>query len=174
LGRTGYPFYSAAIGLKPHLMSLGKALGSGVPVGAALVSQEVADKVTFGDHGSTYGGNLLACRAALCFLDELVDGGLIAHVGQVGRHIEERLRALAARQPIVREVRGLGLMWGLDLTVDAGPIVPAGLARGVIVNRTADTVVRLLPPLVITEAEVDEGLDRLASALDDVVKERTH
>lgn len=174
LGRTGYPFYSAAIGLKPHLMSLGKALGSGVPVGAALVSQDVADKMAFGDHGSTYGGNLLACRAALCFLDELVGGGLIAHVGRVGRHVEERLRGIAASHSIVREVRGLGLMWGLDLTMDAAPVVPAGLARGVIVNRTAETVVRLLPPLVITEADADEGLDRLAAALDDVAQGRKH
>ena len=77
LGRTGYPFYFAALGLKPHLVSVGKALGGGVPVGAALVSQEVADTISFGDHGSTYGGNLLACRAALCVLDELVGGGLL-------------------------------------------------------------------------------------------------
>src|SRR6185503_6681562 len=69
LGRTGYPFYSAAIGLRPHIMALGKALGGGVPVGATLLSEEVATKISFGDHGSTYGGNLLACRAALCFLD---------------------------------------------------------------------------------------------------------
>ena len=174
LGRTGYPFYSTAIGLTPHLMSLGKALGSGVPVGAALLSQEVADKISYGDHGSTYGGNLLACRAALCFLDELAGGGLLAHVGRVGCHFEARVRDLAGRHAIVKEVRGLGLMWGLDLDIDAGPVVPAGLARGVIVNRTADTVVRLLPPLVITESEVDAALDRLDQALGDVALERKH
>ena len=168
LGRTGYPFYSAVIGLEPHLMSLGKALGGGVPVGAALLSQEVANTISFGDHGSTYGGNLLACRAALCFLDELVGGGLMAHVGRVGQYFEQRLRAIAAQHAIVKEVRGMGLMWGLELTVDAGPIVPAGLARGVIVNRTADTVVRLLPPLVMTEAEADEALARLDGALGDL------
>ena len=166
LGRTGYPFYFAALGLKPHLVSVGKALGGGVPVGAALVSQEVADTISFGDHGSTYGGNLLACRAALCFLDELVGGGLLAHVGRVGAHFEQRLRALAATHPIVKEVRGAGLMWGLELTRDAAPVVPAALERGVVVNRTAETVVRLLPPLVITEAEIDEALDRLDAALD--------
>ena len=152
LGRTGYPFYFPALGLKPHLVSVGKALGGGVPIGAALVSQEVADTISFGDHGSTYGGNLLACRAALCVLDELVDGGLLAHIGRVGAHFEQRLRAIAAKHSIVKEVRGAGLMWGLELTRDAAPVVPAGLARGVIVNRTAETVVRLLPPLVITES----------------------
>jgi predicted acetylornithine/succinylornithine family transaminase len=165
LGRTGYPFYCAALGLKPHLVAVGKALGSGVPVGAALVSQDVADTISFGDHGSTYGGNLLACRAALCFLDELVGGGLLAHVGRVGRHFEQRLQALAAKHSFVKEVRGAGLIWGLELTRDAAPVVPAALAQGVIVNRTAETVVRLLPPLVITEAEADEALGRLDAAL---------
>jgi len=165
LGRTGYPFYFAALGLKPHLVAIGKALGGGVPVGAALVGDEVAKTIAFGDHGSTYGGNLLACRAALCFLDELVGGGLLASVGRVGRHFERRLRALAAAHPVVTEVRGTGLMWGLELTRDAAAIVPAALERGVVVNRTAERVVRLLPPLIITEAEVDEGLSRLDAAL---------
>ena len=166
LGRTGYPFYSAAIGLKPHLVSVGKALGGGVPVGAALIGDEVAHTISFGDHGSTYGGNLLACRAALCVLDQLVGGGLLAHIGRLGRHIEQRLRAMSALHPIVKEVRGAGLMWGLDLTRDASPVVPAALARGVVVNRTAETVVRLLPPLVITMDEIDEGLSRLDAALE--------
>ena len=165
LGRTGYPFYFAALGLKPDLVSVGKALGGGVPVGAALISEEVASTISFGDHGSTYGGNLLACRAALCVLDELVGGGLLAHVGRVGRHVEQRLKAMAATHAIVKQVRGAGLMWGLELTCDAAPVVQAALARRVIVNRTADTVVRLLPPLIITGAEADEGLDRLDAAL---------
>ena len=165
LGRTGYLFYFAALGLKPDVVAIGKALGSGVPVGAALVSDEVARTISFGDHGSTYGGNLLACRAALCFLDELVGGGLLAHVGRVGRHFERRVRSIAAKHSIVNEVRGAGLMWGLELAGDASPIVPAALERGVVVNRTAEKVVRLLPPLIITEAEADEALDRLDAAL---------
>jgi predicted acetylornithine/succinylornithine family transaminase len=164
LGRTGYPFYSQAIGLKPHLMSLGKALGGGVPIGAVLIGEEVASTISYGDHGTTYGGNLLACRAALCVLDALNDG-LIAHAGRIGPHVESRLRAIAGRHPIVKEIRGAGLIWGLELARDAAPVVPAGLERQVIVNRTAETVVRLLPPLVITEAEFDDGLDRLEAAL---------
>jgi acetylornithine aminotransferase/acetylornithine/N-succinyldiaminopimelate aminotransferase len=174
LGRTGYPFYFGVIGLKPHLVSLGKALGAGVPVGAALVAEEVAGKISFGDHGSTYGGNLLACRATLCFLDELVGGGLIAHVGRMGRYFEQRLRAMAARHVIIKEVRGCGLMWGLQLTSDATPVISAALERRVIVNRTAETVVRLLPPLVITEAEADEALGRLDAAFGAVVQVGGH
>ena len=165
LGRTGHPFYFQALGLTPDLVSLGKALGGGVPIGAALVSQKVADTLSFGDHGSTYGGNLLACRAALCVMHELVGGGLIAQINRVGRHFEQTLRSVAARHSFVKEVRGSGLMGGLELDRDAGAVVPAGLVQGVIVNRTADTVVRLLPPLVITEAEADEALGRLDAAL---------
>jgi acetylornithine/N-succinyldiaminopimelate aminotransferase len=164
MGRTGQPFYFTVLGLQPHLVAVGKALGGGFPVGAALVSQEIADTISFGDHGTTYGGNLLACRAALCVLDALTSG-LIAQVGRVGRHVEQRLRSVAARHGIVKEVRGTGLMWGLQLTRDATAVVPAALERGLVVNRTAETVVRLLPPLIITEADVDEALTRLDAAL---------
>ena len=168
LGRTGFPFYSSALGLKPDLLAIGKALGGGVPIGAALVSQPVADTISFGDHGSTYGGNLLACRAGICFLDELVDGGLLERVARVGHHLEQGLRSLAARHSLIKEVRGIGLMWGLELTRDATPVIQEGLARGVIVNRTAESVVRLLPALVITEPEIDEALGRLDAAFDAV------
>ncbi len=155
LGRTGYPFYFAALGLKPHLVSVGKALGGGVPVAAALVSQEVADTIAFGDHGTTYGGNLLACRAALCVLDQLVGGGLLAHVGRVGApHFEQRLQSPWRRKASDDQgsARGAGLIWGLELTRDAAPVIAGGArTASCIVNRTAETVVRLCcPPLVIT------------------------
>jgi len=165
LGRTGHPFYYQALGVQPHLVAVGKALGGGVPVGAALVSQQVADAISFGDHGTTYGGNLLACRAALFVVGEIFEGGVGENVKRVGAHFEQRLRAMAAKHAIVKEVRGSGLMWGLELKRDAAPVVPAALAQGVIVNRTAETVVRLLPPLVITEADADEALGRLDAAL---------
>ncbi len=165
LGRTGTPFHFTTIGLKPQLVSLGKALGGGVPIGAALIGEEVARTISFGDHGSTYGGNLLACRAALCVLGELVDGGLLAHIARTGRHVQRRLEAMAAAHGIIKDVRGAGLMWGLELKRDATPVVPAALSQRVIVNRTAEKVVRLLPPLVITVDEIDEGLARLDAAL---------
>src|SRR5437773_4125735 len=156
LGRTGVPFHFVTLGLKPHLVSLGKALGAGVPIGAALISDEVAQTISYGDHGSTYGGNLLACRAALTFLTELMEGGVMDSVKRVGQAFDQRLHGLAKKHPaLIKEVRGLGVIWGLDLTRDAGPVVPAGIANGVIVNRTAETVVRLLPPLNITEAEAN-------------------
>jgi predicted acetylornithine/succinylornithine family transaminase len=164
-GRTGELFYGSSIGLTPHLISIGKAMGGGIPVAAALVGEGVARTIAFGDHGSTYGGNLLACRAALYVIEQLTDGGLLAHVSRVGRHFGTRLRETSARYSFVKEVRGVGLMWGLELAMDAAAVVQAGLANGVVVNRTAEKVVRLLPPLVITEAETDAAIDRLDAAL---------
>lgn len=164
LGRTGQLFHFAALGLCPDLISIGKALGGGVPIAAVLVSSRVAAAISAGDHGTTYGGNPLACRAALAVLDTL-EGGLLDHVRQVGPVFADGLRALAQKHPMIVEVRGAGLMQGLVLDRDAAPVVPAALERGLIVNRTAERVVRLLPPYVITEAEIAEALSRLDAAL---------
>jgi predicted acetylornithine/succinylornithine family transaminase len=161
LGRTGHAFYSAAIGLRPDLMSVGKALGSGVPVGAALVSGRVAAAISPGDHGSTYGGNLLACRAAVFFLEQLMDTGLLDHVKTVGVHFERRLRALALQHPAILEVRGVGLMRALQMGSDAMPIVNEARSRGLLVNRTDEKVIRMLPPLTIAAAEIDRAVDIL-------------
>jgi acetylornithine/N-succinyldiaminopimelate aminotransferase len=165
MGRTGYPFYFAALGLKPHLVAIGKALGAGMPIGAALVHEDVAQALSPGDHGSTFGGNLLACRAALVFLDELESGGVLAHVGRVGAYLEGLLRALARKHPAIVDVRGSGLMWGLELNTDAAPVIDASRRLGLLVNRTATTVVRLLPPLTITKAELDRAIALLDAAL---------
>jgi predicted acetylornithine/succinylornithine family transaminase len=165
LGRTGRPFYSTALGLKPDLMALGKALGAGVPVGATLFSERVAAAASFGDHGSTYGGNLLACRAALVFLEELVDNGLMAQVARTGEHTRAQLAGLKSRHACIRDVRGEGLIWGIELDRPAAPVVEAALQRGLLINRTSDTVVRLLPPFIITPAEIDEGVALLDAAL---------
>jgi acetylornithine/N-succinyldiaminopimelate aminotransferase len=166
LGRTGHPFYFQALGLTPDLVSVGKALGSGVPVGAALVSEEVAAQVFAGDHGSTYGGNLLAMRAAQYVLDQL-HGGLLTHVREVGLVFGEALARLAQAHPLVADVRGAGLMRGVELTIDAAPIVDRARERGLLINRTAERVVRLLPPLTVTATEVAEAV----AALDRILTE---
>jgi predicted acetylornithine/succinylornithine family transaminase len=171
LGRTGYPFHSQALGWEPDLISVGKALGSGVPVGAALVSEKVAKTISMGDHGSTYGGNLLATRAASYFLEQLMDHGLLEHVRTVGAHLERRLRTLALKHPVVVEVRGAGLMRGVDLRVDASPVIEQARQNGLLVNRTSETVVRLLPPLTIEAADIDSGIDILDAALATVATE---
>ncbi len=158
LGRTGSPFYFPTLGLTPDLVSVGKALGSGVPIGAALVSETVAAELFAGDHGSTYGGNLLSTRAGLYVLSQLMDGGLLDHVREVGVRLDTELLRLASRHTMIAEVRGAGVMRGIELTVDATPVIEGALKAGLLVNRTAERVVRLLPPLTVTHEEVAEAV----------------
>jgi acetylornithine/N-succinyldiaminopimelate aminotransferase len=171
LGRTGQAFYFQKLGMKPDLVSVGKALAGGVPMGAALVKEEVAAALSFGDHGSTFGGNLLACRAALVCLDELT-AGLMDHVRNMGAHLESKLRDLKKKHPAIVDIRGAGLMWGLELHDDpkdvAAAVHEAAIRQGVLVNRTAGKVIRLLPPLTITEAELDRALGLLDAAFSEV------
>ena len=167
LGRTGQPFYFQTLGMNPDLVPIGKALAGGVPMGAALVKEDVAATLAFGDHGTTFGGNLLACRAALVCLDQLT-AGLMEQVKKTGAHLESRLREMQKKHPAIVDVRGAGLMWGLELNTDAAPVHEAAIRHGVLVNRTAGTVIRLLPPLVITEAELDRALGLLDAAFSEV------
>src|SRR5690606_19259192 len=164
MGRTGQMFHSKTLGLSPDLMALGKALGGGMPIGAALMSDRVADAVSPGDHGSTYGGNLLACRAALTVLDEL-DGGLLRQVRSAGAYLGAALDVITARHPNVMAVRGEGLMRGLEIDGDAAAVVAAALERGLLINRTSGTVLRLLPPYIVTLPQIDHAI----SILDDVL-----
>jgi acetylornithine/N-succinyldiaminopimelate aminotransferase len=167
LGRTGQAFYFQKLGMHPDLVPVGKALAGGVPMGAALVKEEVAATLAYGDHGTTFGGNLLACRAAIVCLDHLT-AGLMDHVRKTGAYLETQLRMLQAKYPAIVEVRGAGLMWGLELSADAAAVYEAAIRQGVLVNRTADSVIRLLPPLIITEAELDRALGMLDAAFSEV------
>jgi predicted acetylornithine/succinylornithine family transaminase len=167
-GRTGSFIYSRTLSLEPDLIALGKALGGGVPIGAAMLSNRVAATAAPGDHGTTYGGNLLACRAALVVLDAL-DNGLTASIRRTSAHLFSRLNALAAKYPaIVADVRGAGLIAGIDLKQDATAAVSAALEKGLLVNRTSTSVIRLLPPYIVTERDIDEAvttLDTVVGAL---------
>jgi acetylornithine/succinyldiaminopimelate/putrescine aminotransferase len=178
LGRTGDPFHFPVLGLTPDLVSVGKALGSGVPIGAALVSEMVASQIFAGDHGSTYGGNLLSTRAGLYVLEQLTGtsevrpytppAGLIGHVQEVSSVFEHALNKLAAEHPIVIAARGVGVMRALELRIDAAPVVEAALQNGLLVNRTAERVIRMLPPLTVSAGEIEEAagiLDRVLSAV---------
>lgn len=175
LGRTGEAFYFPALALTPDLISVGKALGSGVPIGAALVAEPVAAQIFAGDHGSTYGGNLLSTRAGLYVLEQLTGtseavpysppAGLIGHVRETASVFEHALNRLAAEHSVVAAARGVGVMRALELTIDATPVIEGALKAGLLVNRTAERVVRLLPPLTVTKAEIDEA----AAILDGVL-----
>jgi acetylornithine/succinyldiaminopimelate/putrescine aminotransferase len=163
LGRTGRPFFYQSFGWTPDLVTVGKAIGSGVPIGAALVAEHVAAQIFAGDHGTTYGGNLLSTRAALYVLEQL--DALAPHIRDAGARFEQQLLGLQRKHAVVTAVRGAGLMRGLELSVDAQPVVAAALAAGLLVNRTAERVVRMLPPLVVTAADIDEATTILDGAL---------
>ena len=173
LGRTGHPLHARALGLSPDLCALGKVLGAGVPIGAALLTDRVASSIEAGDHGSTYGGNLLACRAALVFLDALRDG-LMQHVQAIGPYFEEAFRRLASRHSSIVAIRGAGVMWGLDLAFDAAPVVDAARERYLLVNRTGGTVLRMLPPFIVTKADVDRAVGVLDEVLTQVETKKGH
>jgi len=163
-GRTGQFLASQTLGLTPDLVALGKALGGGMPVGAVMVSARIAETIAPGDHGTTYGGNLLACRAALVFLEAL-ESGLQARVREVSAHLFKGLQALRAKHPGIVDVRGLGLIAGIEFAKDPAPVVAAALERGLLINRTANTVIRLLPPYIVTERDIDEALTILSDAI---------
>jgi acetylornithine/N-succinyldiaminopimelate aminotransferase len=171
LGRTGAPFHFPSLGLTPDLISVGKALGSGVPIGAALVSEEVAGQIFAGDHGSTYGGNLLSSRAALYVMEQLPS--LMANVRSLAPHFESALAALAERHAVVAGTRGAGLMRAMELTIDAQPVIEGALQQGLLVNRTAERVVRMLPPLTVSKSEIDEAVTILDGVLATVNAEVT-
>jgi predicted acetylornithine/succinylornithine family transaminase len=164
LGRTGWPFQFQALGWSPDLVTVGKAIGSGIPIGAALVAEHVAKEIFPGDHGTTYGGNLLSTRAAIYVLDQLT-GPVAANVKSVGPVFEQKLLGLQKTHAVVRSVRGAGLMRGLELAVDAQPVIDAALKAGLLVNRTAERVIRMLPPLTVSVAEIDEAVGILDGAL---------
>ena len=163
LGRTGRPFHFQAFGWTPDLVTVGKAIGSGIPIGAALVAEHVAKEIFAGDHGTTYGGNLLSTRAAIYVLERIE--ALAPSIKEMSGVFEQRLLALQQQHKVVSAVRGAGLMRGLELTVDAAPVVEAALKAGLLVNRTAERVVRMLPPLTVTAAEIEEATAILDGAL---------
>ncbi|MBH1936759.1 acetylornithine transaminase [Streptomyces sp. AV19] len=154
IGRTGHWFAHQAEGVEPDVMTLAKGLGGGLPIGATVAFGAAARLLTPGQHGSTFGGNPVACAAALAVLDTIEKDDLLSHVRRVG----ERLRAGAAAcgHPLLREVRGAGLLLGLVLGRPvAREVQQAALEAGFLVNAAAPDVVRLAPPLVVTEEQVD-------------------
>ena len=136
-----------------------------MPIGACLTAGRAAGLFKPGNHGSTFGGNPLACVAALTTLAVIEDDKLIARAVALGERIREGLRTRLAGQPGVVQIRGSGLMVGIELARPCGELVAAGLAAGILINVTAERVVRLLPPLVMTDAEADELVDKLGTIL---------
>jgi predicted acetylornithine/succinylornithine family transaminase len=165
MGRTGTLFAYEQFGVEPDVMTLAKALGSGVPIGATLARERVAASFGAGAHGSTFGGNALTAAAAVATLETMLADGFLGGVRARAARLRAGLDALAARSTRVAEIRGQGLMLAVVLTEPATDAAAACLERGVLVNCTADRVLRLLPPLVITEGEIDRALAVLEEVL---------
>lgn len=155
LGRTGDYLASQAYGIKPDIVVLAKPLGGGLPLGAFLAREEVAGNLAAGMHGTTFGGGPLVCRVALEFLAVLKEEKVLRNVKRTGEYFRRRLLELKQKHPLVREVRGRGLMLAMDLDRPSRPLVQKALERGVIINSTHDTVLRFLPPLIVDKKLVD-------------------
>lgn len=162
--RTGAWFACQHAGVSPDLLCVAKGLANGVPIGATLLTEDVALALPAGVHGSTFGGNPLACAAGLATLQALEDDRLIPAAKELGAYFRQQL--LALRHPLVREVRGLGLMLGVDLKTRATPVLKAMQERGVLALPAGTTVVRLLPPLILTREDIDFAVVRIGEALE--------
>jgi acetylornithine aminotransferase len=165
LGRTGKLFAQENFGITPDVMTLAKALANGLPMGALLATAEVASAFVPGAHASTFGAGPVVAAAANTSLSLLSAPEFLAGVRERGAFVEKRLLALQAELPVIKEVRGLGLMWGLELTQEGTPVVAACRERGLLINCTQGNVIRLLPPLVITQQELDAAIGTLRDAL---------
>ncbi len=167
LGRLGRWFAFETSGVRPDVLILGKPLGGGIPLSALLVTESLFHSFGVAKHGSTLGGTPLACRLGMEFLAVMEEEGVLARVQASGERMRERLEALAKQYDEVVEVRGEGLMFGMEMTVPARPLVEDALRRGVMLNCVQGNVLRFLPPLILTEAQVDEGLDVLEAVMAD-------
>lgn len=167
MGRTGKLFAHEHFGITPDIMTLAKALGNGLPIGAMLATDEAATGFSPGAHASTFGGTPLVTRVALEVCRTLEDEKMIDQAAENGAYLREQLKVLQSRHSVIRQVRGYGLLAGVELDVPAAPLVTACMHKGYLVNSVQDNVLRLVPPLIVSRAEIDG----LISCLDEVLAE---
>ena len=165
LGRTGKLFAYQHAGVEPDIMTLAKPLGGGLPLGAMLAREEVAAAFQPGDHASTFGGNPLACAAGVAVMEALLEENLLKNADDAGNYLQQKLQELKQKYSFIKEVRGRGLMSGIELNFAGKEVARECLERGLLINCTAETFVRFLPPLIITREEIDEGIAILDAVL---------
>lgn len=165
MGRSGRLFAHQHAGIHPDVMTLAKGLGNGVPIGACLARGKAADVLGPGSHGSTFGGNPLACRAAATVLEVIEEQGLCERAAALGARIRDGLARRIGETSGVTDIRGVGLMIGVELDRPCGEIVKRSLEAGLLINVTAERVIRLLPPLVLTDEEADELVSTLGDQI---------
>jgi len=165
LGRTGTLFAYQQSGIEPDAVAIAKPIAGGIPMGAFLVNESLGDVISPGKHGTTFGGGPLACRAALEYFAILEDERLLENVKRVGVYLRKQFESLAQEFTIVREARGVGMIQALELTIPARPVVEWAIQEGLLINSTQDTVLRVLPPFILKESEVDEAVTILRKLL---------
>ena len=163
--RTGTWFASQAEGVTGDVITTAKALANGVPIGACLAGGAASAVLGHGNHGSTYGGNPLACATALAVIATMRDQGLAERAAHLGRRMQQGFADQLGQQPILREIRGRGLMLGIELNAPCGELVQTALAQGLLINVTAGNCVRLLPPLILADSEADELVERVSTLI---------
>lgn len=166
MGRTGKLWAYENYGIEPDIMTLAKALANGVPIGAVLAKGDYGTTFVPGDHGTTFGGNPLATSAGLAVMEEMLNTDILSQVEAKGRYLKEKLEALAKKYPICKEVRGMGLILGLELGKEGGQIVNKLLEKGIIINCTRGNILRFLPPFVITRDQIDNMIGLLDKELE--------
>lgn len=163
IARTGEWFAKDNFDVQPDIMTLAKGLGGGVPIGAVLAREEVASAMNFGDHGTTFGGNPLVCAAAIANLDVIRAEDLLTAAIRKGKYLKKAIYDLG--HPLIKKVKGLGLMLGVDLSIEAGEVVREMMTRGVLANATAGNILRLVPPLVISYSDLDKVVEVMEESL---------
>jgi predicted acetylornithine/succinylornithine family transaminase len=165
LGRTGTLFAYEQVGVEPDMVTLAKPLAGGLPMGAVLMTEPIATSMQYGDHGTTFGGGPFVASVALHVLDRLSDPALLAHVRETGAWFGRELNEIAHRTSRIRQVRGAGFMWGIDVMGTAAHVVSEAMAHGLLVLTAGEYTVRILPPLVATKEELARGLQILEEVL---------
>jgi acetylornithine/N-succinyldiaminopimelate aminotransferase len=159
VGRTGKWFGYQHFDVVPDIITMAKALGGGVAIGAMMASDEVAASLVPGKHASTFGGNCLACAAGVATIEAIDEGNLLQQAAEIGQYTQEKLRRLKDKHAVIDHVRGFGLMIGIQLTRPGGEIVGACLDRGLRINCTHDTVIRFMPPMIATREQIDQAVE---------------
>ena len=170
MGRTGKLFCYQHYGITPDIMTLAKALGGGLPIGAMVVKKEIADTLGPGMHASTFGGGPVICKAALAVLRAIQKEKLLINAGKMGEYLFLKLNTLKDKYPLIKEVRGRGLMAGIELNIEGKSIIEKCIEKGLLINCTHDKVLRLMPALNITKKEIDKAVDILDSVLEGTYK----
>lgn len=165
MGRTGEMFSYKNFNVQPDVMTLAKSLGGGMPIGAAIAAKRVADTLTPGSHASTFGGSPIVCAAAIATIEAIEEEGLLDNAKKMGGYLKSKLEALKKNFSFITEIKGIGLMLGVELAVDGVRVFEECFKRKLLINCTQGNVLRLMPPLVVTKTDIDKAIGILKEAL---------